>query len=101
MIYFSDIKFFELTLFGRHEVKLHHPMFLSPEILSVHVGFIWVTKLDVSGLKNIGRCKFSSCQPKRVNLKGGQQSLVLYVNLPVTQPPVDGLMPDFAWWEQM
>ena len=34
-------------------------------------------------------------------LKGGCQSSILYVNLPVTQPPVDGLMPDFAWWEQM
>ena len=29
------------------------------------------------------------------------QNFVNYVNLPVTQPPVDGLMPDFAWWKQM
>ena len=33
--------------------------------------------------------------------KGGQQSLVLYVNLPVTQPPVDEMSRDFAWWEEM
>ena len=33
--------------------------------------------------------------------KGGCQSSILYVNLPVTQPPVDRLIPDFAWWEQM
>ena len=53
VIYFSETKFFELTLFGQHEVKLHHLMFLSPEILSFHVSYIWVTKIDVSGLKNI------------------------------------------------
>ena len=37
VIYFSETTFFELTLFGWHEVKLHHPMFLSPEILTFHV----------------------------------------------------------------
>ena len=71
VIYFSDTKFFELTLFGLHDVKLHHPMFLSPEILSFHVGCILVTKIEVSGLKNIGRCKFTKPKPKpkRVNSK--------------------------------
>ena len=31
VIYFSETKFFELTLFGWHEVNLHLPMFLRPE----------------------------------------------------------------------
>ena len=33
--------------------------------------------------------------------KGGWQSLVLYVNQPISWPPVDGLTPDFACREQM
>ena len=33
--------------------------------------------------------------------KGGWQSLILYVNLPITEPPVVGLMPAFACWKQM
>ena len=33
--------------------------------------------------------------------KGGQQSLVLYVNLTVTQPPVDEMSRDFAWLDEM
>ena len=65
----ENTKFFDLTLFGLHEVKLHHPMFLSPEILSFYVGSILATKLEVSGLKNMGRCKFTSCRQKRVNSK--------------------------------
>ena len=35
VIYFSETKFFELTVFGWHEVNLHLPMFLRPETSSL------------------------------------------------------------------
>ena len=62
--------------------------------------------------KDLRYQKFEGKQPLKIddscfadilnmNTKGGWQSSILYVNLPITQPPVDGLMPDFACWEQM
>ena len=58
-----------LTLFGRHEVKLHLPLFLIPETIRFKARYIRDAKLEASCLKNIGRGNFTSCWPKRVKTK--------------------------------
>ena len=69
VIYFSETKFFELNLFGWHEVNLHLAMFLRPETSSLITQMQPTWKIRISWLKNIGWCNFTSCQPKRVNSK--------------------------------
>ena len=59
--------FFVLTLFGQHEVKLPLPMFLRQEASNLASPMYLALNLMVSGLKNRGRCNFTSCQANRVN----------------------------------
>ena len=66
--FFSD-NFFVLTLFGWHEVKLPLPMFLRQEASNLASLMYLALNLMVSGIKNRGRCNFTSCQPNRVNTK--------------------------------